>query len=133
MRTVERHIMLSVIDRLWVEHLTAMDELREGVGLQAYGQKDPLVVYKTEGYRMFQSLLGPHPARRGLHHLPGPAGRRPAAGSHRVTKETTTNRSDGPVTTQRRNRTPGRNEPCWCGSGKKYKLCHGAPVSKAAV
>ena len=50
MRTVERHVMLSIIDKLWVEHLTAMDDLREGVGLQAYGQKDPLVVYKTEGY-----------------------------------------------------------------------------------
>ncbi|HEY7036173.1 MAG TPA: preprotein translocase subunit SecA, partial [Thermomicrobiales bacterium] len=57
MRQVERHIMLAVIDRLWVEHLTAMDDLREGVGLQAYGQRDPLVVYKTEGYRMFQRLL----------------------------------------------------------------------------
>ncbi|MEZ4505849.1 MAG: preprotein translocase subunit SecA [Thermomicrobiales bacterium] len=56
MRQVERHVLLSVIDRLWVEHLTAMDELREGVGLQAYGQKDPLVVYKTEGYRMFGTL-----------------------------------------------------------------------------
>src|SRR5680860_599578 len=57
MRQVERHILLSVIDRLWVEHLTAMDELREGVGLQAYGQRDPLVVYKTEGYRMYGRLL----------------------------------------------------------------------------
>ena len=57
MRQVERHIMLAVIDRLWVEHLTAMDDLREGVGLQAYGQRDPLIVYKTEGYKMFQRLL----------------------------------------------------------------------------
>ena len=57
MRKVERHIMLAVIDSLWVEHLTEMDDLREGVGLQAYGQRDPLVVYKTEGYRMFEQLL----------------------------------------------------------------------------
>jgi preprotein translocase subunit SecA len=57
MRKVERHVMLAVIDKLWVEHLTAMDELREGVGLQAYGQKDPLIVYKTEGFKLFQSLL----------------------------------------------------------------------------
>ena len=57
MRKVERHVMLTIIDKLWVEHLTAMDELREGVGLQAYGQKDPLVVYKTEGYEIFQQLL----------------------------------------------------------------------------
>ena len=54
MRKVERHVMLTIIDKLWVEHLTAMDELREGVGLQAYGQKDPLVVYKTQGYEYFQ-------------------------------------------------------------------------------
>ena len=72
--------MLAVIDRLWVEHLTAMDDLREGVGLQAYGQRDPLVVYKTEGYRMFQQLLDQHPARRRPHDLPGAAGRCPAAG-----------------------------------------------------
>src|SRR3954462_13560418 len=57
MRKVERHVMLTIIDKLWVEHLTAMDELREGVGLQAYAQKDPLVVYKTEGYEFFQQLL----------------------------------------------------------------------------
>ena len=57
MRKVERHVMLTIIDKLWVEHLTAMDELREGVGLQAYAQKDPLVVYKTQGYDYFQQLL----------------------------------------------------------------------------
>jgi preprotein translocase subunit SecA len=57
MRKVERHVMLTIIDKLWVEHLTAMDELREGVGLQAYAQKDPLVVYKTQGYEYFQQLL----------------------------------------------------------------------------
>ena len=57
MRKVERHVMLTIIDKLWVEHLTAMDELREGVGLQAYAQKDPLTVYKTQGYDFFQQLL----------------------------------------------------------------------------
>ncbi|MCA9861446.1 MAG: preprotein translocase subunit SecA, partial [Thermomicrobiales bacterium] len=57
MRRVERHVMLTVIDKLWVAHLTEMDELREGVGLQAYAQKDPLVVYKTQGYDFFQQLL----------------------------------------------------------------------------
>ncbi|MCC6313167.1 MAG: preprotein translocase subunit SecA, partial [Thermomicrobiales bacterium] len=56
MRKVERHVLLTIIDRLWVQHLTEMDELREGVGLQAYGQKDPLVVYKSEGFRLYQGL-----------------------------------------------------------------------------
>jgi len=58
MRRVERQVLLTIIDKLWVEHLGDMDELREGVNLQAYGQKDPLVVYKTEGYRMFGELQG---------------------------------------------------------------------------
>ena len=57
MPKVERRVLLSIIDRLWVDHLTTMDDLRQGVGLQAYGQKDPLVVYKTEGYRLFGQLL----------------------------------------------------------------------------
>ena len=65
MPKVERHVLLMVIDKLWVDHLTAMDDLRQGVGLQAYGQKDPLVVYKTEGYRMFAQLQTEHPARCG--------------------------------------------------------------------
>ncbi len=133
MRTVERRVMLSVIDKLWVEHLTAMDGLREGVGLQQYGQKDPLVVYKTEGFRMFQSLLDhiQHDMVYNIYRVQPVITQQPVR--TRMTEETTTNRSDAPVTTQRRNRTPGRNEPCWCGSGKKYKLCHGAPVGKAVV
>ena len=80
MRKVERQIMLAVMDRLWVEHLTEMDDLREGVGLQAYGQRDPLVVYKTEGYRMFQQLLD-HIQHDVVHtHLPRAAGGGRAAG-----------------------------------------------------
>jgi preprotein translocase subunit SecA len=110
-----------------------MDQLREGVGLQQYGQKDPLVVYKTEGYRMFQNLLDhvQHDVVYNIYRVQPVITQQPVRTE--MTKETTTNRSDGPVTAQRRNKTPGRNEPCWCGSGKKYKLCHGAPVSKAAV
>src|SRR5581483_3431495 len=57
MRQVERAVVLHVIDRLWIDHLTAMDELREGIGLRAYGQRDPLVEYKNEAYNQFQSLL----------------------------------------------------------------------------
>ncbi len=133
MRTVERRVMLSVIDKLWVEHLTSMDQLREGVGLQQYGQKDPLVVYKTEGYRMFQSLLDhiQHDVVYNIYRVQPVITQQPVR--TRMTEETTTNRSDEPVATQRRSKTLGRNEPCWCGSGKKYKMCHGAPVSKAAV
>ncbi len=132
MRTVERHILLAVIDRLWVEHLTAMDELREGVGLQAYGQRDPLVVYKTEGYRMF-GLLSEHIQHDVVHTLyrvQPVVAQQPVR--TRLTEEVMTNRSEeaaGP----RQRRKVGANEPCPCGSGKKYKRCHGAPVARAAV
>ncbi len=132
MRTVERHILLAVIDRLWVEHLTAMDELREGVGLQAYGQRDPLVVYKTEGYRMFGLLTEhiQHDVVHTIYRVQPVVAQQPVR--TRLTEEVTTNRGDE-ATGPRQRRKVGANEPCPCGSGKKYKRCHGAPVARAAV
>lgn len=132
MRTVERRVMLMTIDKLWVEHLTAMDELREGVGLQAYGQRDPLVVYKTEGYTMFQRLLDnvQHDVVHTIYRIQPVIAQQPVR--TRLSEETTTNRGED-ASAPRRNRTPGRNEPCWCGSGKKYKYCHGAVPAKATV
>ncbi|MFL5761771.1 MAG: preprotein translocase subunit SecA [Thermomicrobiales bacterium] len=131
MRTVERHIMLAVIDRLWVEHLTAMDDLREGVGLQAYGQKDPLVVYKTEGYEMFQTLLDhiQHDVVHTIYRVQPVVAQQPVR--TRVTEEATLNRGEDGNQPARR-RKIGANDPCWCGSGKKFKRCHGAPVVKTA-
>jgi preprotein translocase subunit SecA len=132
MRTVERQIMLAVIDRLWVEHLTAMDDLREGVGLQAYGQRDPLVVYKTEGYKMFQRLLDnvQHDVVHTLFRV------------QRVTEQPVRTKLTEAATTT--NREPAGNQPvrrqkmrpndrCFCGSGKKYKFCHGAPAAKVTA
>jgi preprotein translocase subunit SecA len=132
MRTVERHIMLAVIDRLWVEHLTAMDDLREGVGLQAYGQKDPLVVYKTEGYQMFQALLDhiQHDVVHTIYRVQPVVAQQPVR--TRVTEEATLNRGEDGNQPARK-RKIGANDPCWCGSGKKYKRCHGAPVSRATT
>jgi preprotein translocase subunit SecA len=134
MRQVERHIMLAVIDRLWVEHLTAMDDLREGVGLQAYGQRDPLVVYKTEGYKMFQRLLEhvQHDVVHTIFRVQPAVAQQPIR--TRVTEEVTTNRGgeDG-ASAPARKRKVGVNEPCPCGSGKKYKHCHGRVASKALV
>ncbi len=127
MRTVERHIMLSVIDKLWVEHLTAMDDLREGVGLQAYGQRDPLVVYKTEGYKLFQSLLAhiQHDVAHTMFRVQPVVAQQPVR--TQLTEEAVAGRADGGNgTAPRRRRKLGANEPCWCGSGKKYKRCHGA-------
>jgi preprotein translocase subunit SecA len=124
MRQVERHVLLSVIDRLWVEHLTAMDELREGVGLQAYGQKDPLVVYKTEGYRMFGRLLDNvrHDVVHTIYRVQPAIAEQPIR--TRLSEETQTNAGNGPASPTK-HRKVGVNDPCPCGSGKKYKHCHG--------
>jgi preprotein translocase subunit SecA len=132
MRQVERHIMLAVIDRLWVEHLTAMDDLREGVGLQAYGQRDPLVVYKTEGYRMFQRLLDniQHDVVHTMFRVQPAVAQQPVR--TRVTQEATTNRDNG-ASAPTKKRKIGVNELCPCGSGKKYKHCHGRVASKSLV
>ncbi len=129
MRTVERHILLAVIDRLWVEHLTWMDDLREGVGLQAYGQRDPLVVYKTEGYKQFQKLLDniQHDVVHTIYRVQPVIAEQPIR--TKMTEEVTTNRDsegNGPV----RKKKIGPNDRCYCGSGKKYKFCHGANVAR---
>jgi preprotein translocase subunit SecA len=132
MRQVERHIMLAVIDRLWVEHLTAMDDLREGVGLQAYGQRDPLVVYKTEGYKMFQRLLDniQHDVVHTMFRVQPAVAQQPVR--TRLTQDVTTNRENGAAGPTKK-RKIGVNEPCPCGSGKKYKHCHGRVASRSLV
>lgn len=135
MPKVERRVLLSVIDRLWVDHLTTMDDLRQGVGLQAYGQKDPLVVYKTEGYRLFGQLLEniQHDVVRSIFRVQPVVANQPV--QTRLSEATTTNapadQSNG--SQQRRARKIRPNEPCPCGSGKKYKHCHGAVASKSAT
>ncbi len=133
MRQVERHVLLSVIDRLWVEHLTEMDELREGVGLQAYGQKDPLVVYKTEGYLMFGKLTEHirHDTVHTIFRVKPAIVEQPV--QTRITEEAmVTNRSDEEARPQAASKKVGANTPCPCGSGKKYKHCHGRVRSRAA-
>jgi len=128
MRTVERHILLAVIDRLWVEHLTAMDDLREGVGLQAYGQRDPLVVYKTEGYKMFIRLQEniQHDLVHTIFRVQPVVAEQPVR--TRITEENlTTNRDDESHAPAKKQKKIGPNDRCYCGSGKKYKFCHGAP------
>ena len=132
MRKIERHVMLSVIDKLWVEHLTAMDELREGVGLQAYGQKDPLVVYKTEGFDLFQNLIGhiQHDVARTIYRVQPVVAQQPMR--TRVTERATEDvQAAGNGSGPRRSKKVGANDLCPCGSGKKYKRCHGAPVARA--
>ncbi|MDQ3692019.1 MAG: preprotein translocase subunit SecA [Chloroflexota bacterium] len=142
MRKVERHVMLAVIDRLWIEHLTAMDELREGVGLQAYGQKDPLIVYKTEGFKLFQTLLDhiQHDVVRTMFRVQPVVAQQPIqtqlteqAAKPSPVSRGSANGSENGKPEPRRVKKVGANEPCPCGSGRKFKLCHGAAGSKVLV
>ncbi len=137
MRKVERHVMLTIIDKLWVEHLTAMDELREGVGLQAYAQKDPLTVYKTQGYDFFQQLLASiqHDVVHTIFRVQPVVAEQPVR--TKVTEESDkphgAAESGGNGSTPRKSRKIGVNEPCPCSSGKKYKHCHGARAGRTLV
>ena len=146
MRTYERIIMLNIIDAQWKDHLLALDHLKQGIGLVGYGQKDPLVEYKKESFDLFQAMLdridtttirslfnlqvvaeeSPDEIRRrrlaarrrGGMQFTGPNQGAAAAGEE-AGKIKTVTRSQPKV---------GRNDPCPCGSGKKYKKCHGAGV-----
>jgi preprotein translocase subunit SecA len=180
-REVERRLMIDVVDTLWVRHLTALDALRDGIGLRAVAQQDPLVAYKREAYEMFQQLveeieenivrtffgititvqplpatpepeapaaaLPPGdtaqaaPARPPVPAKPAPEQPRPAARPPLLAPEPMRqmhlNRGDGAqekVQPTKAQAEPGRNDPCWCGSGKKYKKCHmQADQAKAGV
>ena len=135
LRTLERLLMLRTVDVHWVQHLTAMDNLRQGIGLHAYGQRDPLVAYRTEGSRMFQTLMGriQHDIVHSIYKvsLAKDGGRRSANGAGRNGSQTAPSPMEA-VSGRRRapvaagSRKVGRNAPCPCGSGKKYKRCHGA-------
>ena len=133
MRIVERGLLLRAIDTHWVNHLTSMENLRTGIGLQAYGQRDPLVAYRTEGRKMFQDLTKRMQSDvvHTLFHVtvaqqPRNGNRRQAAAKESSPMEAVTARSwvAAPVGSAK----VGRNAPCPCGSGKKYKRCHGASV-----
>jgi preprotein translocase subunit SecA len=139
MRHYERHILLQIIDSAWKDHLLAMDHLKEGIGLRAYGQKDPLVEYKRESFEMFSQMKEriENDAVRFLFLLDPmteeererEAVRRRAeqeqifrAASRSASGETA---RGGVATVRRTDAKVGRNDPCPCGSGKKYKKCHG--------
>ena len=120
MRVLERFVMLRTIDRLWMDHLTVMDELRRGIGLHAAAQRDPLVLYKQQGHEMFDSLLAgiSHDVAHTIFRVgisreksPSPAPMVEAA-----------KRKEAVAVGKKK---VGRNDPCPCGSGKKYKHCCG--------
>jgi preprotein translocase subunit SecA len=133
LRYLEKMVLLQVIDHHWKDHLLGMDQLRDGIGLRGYGQKDPLIEYKREGFDMFAGMMGriKGDALDRLFHVQAVRGEAPtpppppAAPVPRLVL----NRGDEPIaakTVQREQDKVGRNDPCPCGSGKKYKKCHGA-------
>lgn len=151
MRAFERYVVLRTIDEKWKDHLYAMDQLREGINLRAYGQKDPLLEYKSEGFDMFVEFLREvnrdtvqrlyRTQLQGMEQAPTMRGRAPARQVRTQHDETVgmgmAAPTDGDGQQQMRparsgkpqpvhvGKKVGRNEPCPCGSGKKYKKCHG--------
>ncbi len=150
LRHIERIILLQTLDGLWKDHLLNMDHLREGIGLRGYAQKDPIVEYKREGFSLFESLISQmnqdvveklfrvqvelrdaqelearqRPVQQPLHlgrgNLPSPIGR------VEPSEEGSAGRpAQIPQTIERQYPKVGRNDPCPCGSGEKYKKCHG--------
>jgi len=117
MRQVERWVSLQVIDSLWMDHLDAIDDLREGIGLRGYGQRDPLVEYKNEAFSMFETLMASIDSEI-VHRI------------FKVQVQLAPQPASIPPTHSPSNPSPitpvklGRNDPCPCGSGKKWKKCH---------
>jgi preprotein translocase subunit SecA len=148
MRQIERWVMLRTIDTKWIDYLTTMEQFREGIGLRAYGQRDPLIEYKNEAFQMFQELSAniqadivanmfrvqvqvapppPQPVARGVVET-GPA-QPDGAGSNGGKREARRPAAPATAAVATAGGPPagkiGRNDPCWCGSGLKYKRCHG--------
>jgi preprotein translocase subunit SecA len=145
MRKVEQFVVLKTIDSRWIRYLTEMEHFKEGIGLRAFGQKDPLIEYKNEAFQAFQELTdgiqfdiastifrvqvvkeppqAPPPLAMANQPAPGRPGSAMApAGAAPNGAPNGNGRSQAPVPAGSK---LGRNDPCWCGSGKKYKKCHG--------
>jgi len=129
MRQLERTVVLSVIDNKWREHLAEMDYLRSGIGLRAMGQRDPLVEYQREGFDFFEELVDAvkYDAIRYMFHVDVVQQQQQAAAPQVTTSSAKSVQQLKPRQVVRTGEKIGRNEPCPCGSGKKYKRCHGAP------
>jgi preprotein translocase subunit SecA len=139
MRHLEKMVMLQVVDNLWKDHLLNMDYLKEGIGLRGYGQKNPLNEYKREGFEMFMAMMEKireevieylFKIRIEGDHLEV-SERRPVRArlvEHRgqQAEEIGGQRTEPAAPVRREGKKVGRNEPCPCGSGKKYKKCCGA-------
>ncbi|HUP44144.1 MAG TPA: preprotein translocase subunit SecA [Thermoanaerobaculia bacterium] len=137
MRLHEKYLLLQVIDQQWKDHLLAIDHLKEGIGLRGYGQRDPLIEYKRESFELFQEMMEriqdrvvkflwkvdvvverEGEPRQQQRRAPAPPKQQPMFFSGSGPSQ--------PQTVRRTDQKVGRNDPCPCGSGKKYKKCHGA-------
>ncbi len=134
MQNIERAVLLRSIDTLWMDHLDEMEHLRDSVRLRAYGQRDPLVEYKNEGSRLFRDLQGAIRTQvaNAIFKVSAPPGRDPvgrAVERHdapfALGSAAPAFRPDNPAYSPHASKEPHRNDPCPCGSGKKYKKCHG--------
>lgn len=124
-REVERVVLLQVVDSKWMDHIDAMDQLRQGIGLRAYGQEDPVRAYQIEGFDMFEEMNHAiwEDTVRFLYHVENPEKmERKRVANPTVSNRETTNR---PIVKEKK---IGRNDPCPCGSGKKYKKCCGSNI-----
>ena len=136
MRYHERMLMLQIVDSQWKDHLLAMDHLKEGIGLRGYGQRDPLVEYKKESYELFEDLMGriEEDTLRFLFLLQPVEEKKQAEQVERRRRKqefvmSNQNGGDGAARQVKRDSPKvGRNDPCPCGSGKKFKKCHGVTV-----
>ena len=122
MREIERVVLLQTVDRHWMDHIDAMDELRSGIYLRSYGQHDPVVEYRNEGYDMFNAMTESIKEETAKLVMTVQIRRQVA----KVTSESGGDGSEERSATVRKGQKVGRNDPCPCGSGKKYKKCCGA-------
>ncbi|MBE6758008.1 MAG: preprotein translocase subunit SecA, partial [Ruminococcaceae bacterium] len=133
MRELERVVLLRTVDRYWMDHIDNMDELRRGIHLRAYGQHDPVVMYRLEGFEMFDAMVNSirEDTARGI--LLAQIRTHEEPKREQVAKETGTS-GDGTAANRTVRKTAdqkiGRNDPCPCGSGKKYKKCCGAGTAE---
>ncbi len=126
MRELERVIMLRVVDEYWMDNIDAMDELKQGIGLRAYGQHDPVVAYKEEGFAMFESMVGSIREETVRRLFLVELRAQQEVKREKVAKETGTGAANNAQVKKapiRKDSKVGPNDPCPCGSGKKYKKC----------
>ncbi|HET7098688.1 MAG TPA: preprotein translocase subunit SecA [Patescibacteria group bacterium] len=123
MRGVEKYAYLGSIDHLWMDHIDHIDDLREGVNLRGYGQRDPLVEFKNEAYTLFENLIDKIDEELS-HRIFRTGVSTPQSEIPLNLVQENLDKSDTTGVVEVKKHTLGRNDPCWCGSGKKWKKCH---------